>query len=149
MDSEIYFEIIDGSDILKVEPLEWANPNSDNDWDKNWIRSRVTVKGGAFSGKFLCSLYSWDFELFKRSLKKAYDNLEETATFATMEEQIQINCFGDGLGHFKVDCKTMDQAGTGNELRFKMSFDQTTIPNLVIQLDNITRAFSVRGTGFN
>ena len=146
MDSEIYFEITDGPDIIKIEPLQWTHPTADNDWDRNWIWSRVTVKAGAFRGQFSCNLFSSDFELFKRSLKKAYDNLKETATFKTMEEQIEINCVGDGLGHFSVDCKAMDEAGTGNELRLTMSFDQTTIPDLVRQLDNITKVFSIRGT---
>jgi hypothetical protein len=149
MDDEIYFEITDGPDIIKIEPLQWTHPNSDNDWDKNWIRSRITVKGGAFRGPFGCDLFSSDFELFKRQLKKAYDNLRETATFKTMEGQIEISCVGDGLGHFTVDCKAMDEAGTGNELNLTMTFDQTSIPDIIRQLDSITKMFPIQGTELN
>jgi len=65
------------------------------------------------------------------------------------ENQIEINCVGDGLGHFAVDCETMHQAGIGNELNIEMTFDQTAIPNLVRQLDNITKTFPIQGTGLN
>jgi hypothetical protein len=149
METEIYFEITDGPDIIKIEPLQWTHQNSDNDWDRNWIRSRVTVKGGAFRGQFTCDLFTSDFELFKRELKSAYDNLKSTATFKTIEGQIEIKCVGDGLGHFTVDCIAMDNAGVGNELTIAMSFDQTFIPGLLRQLNEITNTFPIRGTELN
>jgi hypothetical protein len=146
MEDEIYFEITDGPDIIKIEPLQWTHANADNDWDRNWIRSTVTLKGGAFRGQFSCDLFSSDFELFKRELKKAYDKLNSTVTFKTIEGQIEIKCIGDGLGHFKVDCEAMDEAGIGNKLSVTMSFDQTSIPDLVRQLDKITKIFPIQGT---
>jgi hypothetical protein len=149
MEDETYFEITDGPDIIKIEPLQWTHQNADNDWDRNWIRSHVTVKGGAFGGQFSCDLFSSDFELFKRELKRAYKNLKLSATFKTIEGQIEIKCVGDGLGHFEVDCKAMDEAGTGNELNLTLSFDQTAIPGLVRQLDKITKTFPIQGTELN
>jgi hypothetical protein len=142
MEDEIYFEITDGPDIIRIEPLQWSHPNSDDEWDKKWIRSRITIKGGAFQGRFSCDLFCADFESFKNGLIKAYDNLKDTATFTTIEGQIEITCVGDGLGHFEVDCEVMDEAGIGNTLNIKMSFDQTTIPELVGQLDRISNKFS-------
>jgi hypothetical protein len=146
MEDGIYFEITDGPDIIRIEPLQWTHSNSHNDWDRNWIRSIITIKGGAFRGQFGCDLFSSDFELFKRGLKKAYDNLKETAIFKTIEGQIVVNCVGDGFGHFAVDCESMDEAGTGNRLNVRMSFDQTAIPGLVRQLDIITKKFPIQGT---
>jgi hypothetical protein len=146
MEDEIYFEITDGSNVIKIEPLLWTYPDSDNDWDRNWISSRITIKGGTFEGKFSCDLLSSDFELFKRDLNKVYDNLNEIATFKTIEGQIEIKCIGDGLGHFAVKCKAMDEPGTGNELNISISFDQTFIPELVRQLNKIIKAFPIQGT---
>ena len=144
MEDEIYFEITDGPDIIRVEPLQWSHPNADNDWDRKWIQSRITIKGGAFRGQFGCDLILSDFESFKNELRKAYDNLEETVTFKTLEGQIEIKCVGDGLGHFEVDCEVMDEAGIGNTLNVTMSFDQTAIPELVRQLDTISNKFSIK-----
>jgi hypothetical protein len=116
MIDDIYFEITDGPDIIKIEPLNWTHADAELDWDKNWIHSRITVKGGAFRGQFYCDLMTTDFELFKRELKKTHDSLNGRAEFKTLEGQIQIKIEGDGLGHFTVDCEVRDEAGVGNRL---------------------------------
>src|SRR4030095_3531937 len=104
MEQEVYFEISSGSDIIRIEPFNWSHPNADNDWDKNWIHSKITLKGGAFSGEFSCHLMSTEFELFKRELKTIYKNVSGTANFKTLESQIEITIRGDGFGHFKIEC---------------------------------------------
>jgi hypothetical protein len=146
MINDIYFEITDGPDIIKIEPLKWTHADAELDWDKNWIHSRITVKGGAFRGQFYCDLMTTDFELFKRELKKTYDSLNDQAEFKTLEGQIQIKIEGDGLGHFSVDCEVMDDAGVGNKLNIAMAFDQTQIPDFVRQLDKIVKQFPIQGT---
>jgi hypothetical protein len=52
---------------------------------------------------------------------------------------------GDGLGHFEAECQAMDQAGVGNSLEFRLSFDQTDIPAILKGLDRVKEAFPVRG----
>lgn len=146
MIDDIYFEITDGPDIIKIEPLKWTHSDAELDWDKNWIHSRIIVKGGAFRGQFYCDLMTTDFELFKRGLKKTYDSLKGQAEFKTLEGQIQIKIEGDGLGHFTVDCEVRDEAGIGNKLHVVMAFDQTQIPDFVKQLDKIIKQFPIQGT---
>jgi len=146
METEVYLEIIESGDKIKIEPLHWAYEIAEDDWDKNWIWSRITVKGGAFNGKFECYLFSTDFELFKRELKKAYNNLSLAARFKTIEEQVDITFKGDGIGHFEVNCIIIDKPGIGNRLELKMNTDQTIIPSLVNQLEKITNLFPIRGS---
>jgi hypothetical protein len=146
MDKKIYFEITDGPDIIRIEPLRWTHKEADLNWDKNWIHSKITVKGGAFRGQFNCDLMTIDFELFKRELKETYKSLKGTAKFKTLEGQIEINIKGDGLGHFEIECETIDEPGTGNNLEIRMAFDQTYIPDLLRQLDDIIKEFPIQGT---
>jgi hypothetical protein len=73
MEDELYLEIKDGPDIIKIEPLRWTHSSAEIDWDKNWIHSRIIFKAGAFHGQFNCDLMTTDFELFKRELKTVYD----------------------------------------------------------------------------
>jgi hypothetical protein len=87
-----------------------------------------------------------DFELFKRELKATYKNLNGTAKFKTLEGQIEINMRGDRLGHFEIECVAMDEPGTGNQLEIRMGFDQTYIPDLLRQLDNIISEYPIQGT---
>ena len=107
MIDDIYFEITDGPDIIRIELLKWTHTDAELDWDKNWIHSQITVKGGAFRGQFYCDLMTTDFELFKRGLKKIFDSLRGQAEFKTPEGQIHIKIEGDGLGHFTVDCEAV------------------------------------------
>ena len=146
MIDDIYFEITDGTDIIKIEPLKWTYADAELDWDKNCIHSQITIKGGAFSGQFYCDLMTTDFELFKRELKKTYDSLKGQAEFKTLEGQIKLKIEGDGLGHFTVDCDLTDEAGIGNKLHVAMAFDQTQIPYFVKQLDKIIKQFPIQGT---
>ena len=140
-----YFELKDSGDFIRIGLINLTHPNAENDWDRNWIRSKVTVKAGGFSGQFECNLMTTDFERFKRGLSILYDKLDGTASFDTIEGQVTIKIMGDGIGHLVADCSVMDDAGLGNKLEFEINFDQTVIPDLVRQLDEITWAFPISG----
>lgn len=140
-----YFELVGGGNFIRIDLISLAHPNADIDWDRNWINSKVTVKAGGFSGQFECYLMTTDFERFKHELSRLYENLEGKALFTTIEGQVKINIKGDGLGHFEADCSVMDFAGTGNTLEFEINFDQTGIPEMVSQLNYITKTFPISG----
>jgi ribosome-associated toxin RatA of RatAB toxin-antitoxin module len=142
---ETYFEISDNGNSIRIEVIESNYPNAEMDWDKNWVSSIVSVKAGAFSGKFNADLMTIDFADFKISLKKLYQKLDGTITFNTLEDQIEMKIIGDGIGHLRAECEVMDNAGVGNKLEFDIDFDQTHIPKLLNQLEKITTKFPVLG----
>ncbi len=141
-----YFEIKGSGDFIRVELVHLAHPNAEDDWDRNWVKSNVTLKAGGFSGKFTCDLMTTDFARFQEQFSKLYNKLDGTAIFDTIEEQINIKIEGDGFGHFDANCVVMDFAGTGNTLEFLINFDQTTIPQVVRQLTSITKHFPITGS---
>lgn len=143
---EIYFEIFDAGDLVRLEPIELIKYNSDVEWDKNWIKTQVTIKGGKFSGQYTGDFMTVDFEKFKQELSILYDNLQGTANFNDLEGYLELKITGDGIGHFEVDVKACDQPGVNaSELTFTMGFDQTEIKDLVNQLDRITNQFPITG----
>jgi hypothetical protein len=143
---EIYFEIFDGGDIVRLEPLEVIKYESDLDWDRNWIKTNVTVKGGKFYGQYSGDFMTVDFEKFKQELSRLYDNLKGTANFNDLEGFLELKITGDGIGHFKVDVKACDQPGVNeSKLSFTIGFDQTELKELVNQLDRITKQFPISG----
>ena len=73
------FEICDAGDLIRLEPIQVYDDNSQLDWDRNWVRTKVTVKGGAFSGEFTADLMTTDFELFKRDLINLDKDFKGTA----------------------------------------------------------------------
>ena len=74
-----------------------------------------------------------------------YENLGGAALFETMEDWIRIEAAGDGKGHFIATCEVTDMPGMGARLKFKLSFDQTQIPQLLEWLDAILSEFPVVG----
>lgn len=143
---ELIFEIFDAGDIVKIEPLELIKYDSELDWDRNWIKTKITVKGGAFSGQYQADIMTVDFEKFKQELSKLYDNLKGGAIFEDLEHALQLKIQGDGIGHFEVQVTANDNPGiNSSKLSFTMAFDQTEIKHLVNQLDKITKAFPITG----
>ena len=139
------FEIYDGCNIIGLEPIQVYDDSSQLDWDRNWVRTNVTVKSGAFSGQFTADFMTTDFELFKRDLKNLDKDFNGTAKLEPLEGQLILNITGDGLGHFEVKCAATDQPGYGGTLSFTLSFDQTELPRLINELDKITKAFPIKG----
>lgn len=142
---DLYFEICDAGDIIRLEPIQVYDDASQLDWDRNWVRTKVIVKGGAFSGQFTADLMTTDFELFKRDLRNLDKDFKGTAKFSPLEEQLILNIAGDGLGHFETKCNVTDRPGYGRTLSFSLSFDQTELPRLINELDKITKTFPIRG----
>jgi hypothetical protein len=52
---------------------------------------------------------------------------------------------GDGRGHFTARCELRDQPGIGNKLIIELAFDQTDVPAMLRDLDELLRRFPVRG----
>jgi hypothetical protein len=143
--TDLYFEIRDAGDIIRLEPIQVYDDASQLDWDRNWVKTKVAVKGGAFSGQFTADLMTTDFELFKRDLKNLDKDFKGTAKLSPLEGQLILNIVGDGLGHFETKCNVTDQPGYGSTLSFSFSFDQTELPRLINELDKITKTFPIRG----
>ena len=143
---DISFEIFDSGDIVRLEPFELIKYNSEIDWDKNWVKTKVTIKGGKFVGQYNGEFMTIDFEKFKQELSRLYDNLNGTADFHDLEGYLDLKIIGDGLGHFEVNVLACDQPGIdGSQLTFSMAFDQTEIKKLVNQLDLITKEYPIIG----
>jgi hypothetical protein len=143
--SETYFEIFDGADLIRIEPYQAVKYDSQLDWDRNWIKTKVKIKCGVFSGQYIADFMTTDFELLKRDFKRLDKDFNGTAKFEPLEGQLTLNISGDGLGHFEVNCVSQDQPGLGATLSFTIGFDQTALTRLIIELDKITKAFPISG----
>jgi hypothetical protein len=139
------FEISDAGNYLRIEPMERMQYNSDYISDKNWIDTRISVKAGGFIGQYTMLITTGDFEYFRRDLAGLYDDLAGKIKFSPLEGQLTLDITGDGIGHFRVSGEARDNVGFGNQLYFKLSFDQTFIKELVSQLEGITNDFPIIG----
>ena len=145
-EQDIYFEISDNGNLIRLEPIDSVKYESELYWDKNWIKTKVIVKGGNFTGQYFGEFTTIDLENFKLDLHRLYDNLNSTARFCDLEGYLDIRISGDGFGHFEVKVRACDVPGiNGSELTFEMAFDQTEIKYLERQLYEITKLYPIIG----
>jgi hypothetical protein len=134
------------SEHLLVEPTRWEFPDNNDYWDGNWLNAAVTIAAGAFRGSYEALLRTDEFVRFRDTLRTLYEKLGGTAAFDSMEEWLVIHVEGDGRGHFTAKCEARDTPGRGNKLTFELAFDQTELPSMLRELDELTTRFPVRGT---
>ena len=130
---------------LKVTPKQRLYDEREDFWDGNWVESAIELRAGGFQGRFSASLRAEDFTELRRQLAELHTHLEGEAKFSSMEGWLTIILRGDGLGHFEALCEAIDEPGVGNRLHFRLEFDQTEIPRMLKELEDIGRAFPVRG----
>jgi hypothetical protein len=133
-----------GGDRLSFFVLDYESPCSGELYDANWLKSRVEISVGSFSGSFGLSLMTGDFVSFLKQLDSLYQTLEGEAKFETMEGQIGFSLVGNGRGGIEVSGYAVDRAGVGNRLEFKFSIDQTYLFSTVREVRKIIHEFPVR-----
>ncbi|WP_103665637.1 WapI family immunity protein [Gracilimonas amylolytica] len=145
-EQDITFEISDQGNFVRLQPIELINHDSDLDWDKNWIKTKVILNAGNFTGHYDSEFMTTDFEKFKQELFQLYNNLKGTAHFKDLEGYLNLKVIGDGLGHFEVKIEACDSQGiNSSHLIFSLTFDQTLIKDLVHQLQIITSNYPIEG----
>ena len=115
-------------------------PTGDS-FDDNWLLCTVNVSFGNFTGTFGASFQSQDFIKFTQELKKLYACLKGTATFSSLEEQLEIKLTGNGNGGIELTGMCMDSVGVGNQLSFSTELDQTYLPSSIAELEEILKGF--------
>ncbi len=143
--NELYFELQDNGYAVKIEPIEVIRSNSNLDWDKNWVRTRITINGGAFSGWYIADFMTIDFEALRQIFDILYNDLNGMAVFADLEGALKLEIQGDGLGHFNVNVTACEEPCFGSTLNLTISFDQTYIKPLINQLSEIIKRFPIIG----
>ena len=144
--SEANLKIQGNGNYLIIEDLKYSYSNDNKEYsnDRNWLNGSITLKAGKFSGKYSAYFQTTDFSSLKEQLGILYNELNGTAKFSTLEEQLEMEFTGDGLGHFQVECKAVDEAGVGSELSFIINIDQTDLKSVMTNLNQLTEDLPVR-----
>lgn len=135
------------SDYLLIETLNYADPNSNDYWDGNWLNTYIELKVGGFNGNYKAQIRNDEFQNFRNGLEYPYNKLDGRTNFECIEHYISIQVEGDGLGHFQAKCTANDNPGIyENTLEFSIEFDQTEIPGLINMLDDILKQFPIKAS---
>ena len=107
----------------------------------DWVAATISVQAGAFFATIDATLVTCDFPRFRTQLETLYKTLSGNATFDTIERQLQIDCVGNERGGITINGIVQDRVGDGNELRFRFDIDQTYLPRIISELQDIESEF--------
>lgn len=138
----------ENSEFLRIRVLFRPYADYTDDWNVNWIRCEVEIVAGPFSGSVGGNLRTEELARFHQELTQLNDELKGKAKLATADEWISIRVVGNGKGHMQVACLLRDELGCGHSLEARLGFDQTYLPPLLRQLDQVLAAFPVIGNPY-
>jgi hypothetical protein len=135
-----------GSDRERVEVaiLGYERAPVGDYHDDNWLRARVTVHAGAFSGAYDAAFLTEELVQFRRQLETLYQSLRGEAKFTTLEEQLSLRLSGNSRGEILLRGIAVDIAGTGNRLEFQITLDQTHLHRVLDELREVIARFPIR-----
>jgi hypothetical protein len=132
-------------DQLVITVTGRMHPGRTDYWDGNWLVTPLELRVGGFTGRIMAALRANELLSFRDQLRTLYDTLTGQATLDSIEHWIHLDFEGDGAGHVAVKGMVKDEPGMGNTLRLSLDLDQTFLPMILEQLDEVDRAFPVLG----
>lgn len=85
-------------DHIRLEVVSRAHPSADDYWDGNWVMTRVSIRAGGFRASYEACLRTDELKSFRDQLEAAYERLDRSACFESMEQWLTIGATGDGYG---------------------------------------------------
>lgn len=131
---------------VEIEVQGYERSPVGNYHDDNWLRVRISVSVGAFSGAYDAAFLTDELQSFRLQLENLYRSLGGTAKFTTLEEQLSLRFSGNGHGEILVQGVAADAPGSDNQLNFELAIDQTYLQATIQELQNVTDLFPIRAS---
>jgi hypothetical protein len=109
----------------------------DGESSEGWLRADVEVSVQCFKGAVSAYFEGYDFREFEKKLRPLYDSLKGIAEFSSREQQVLFSLEGNGRGSISVSGEAWSQACYGSRLEFSFEIDQTFLPGVLAQLEQI------------
>lgn len=106
----------------------------------DWILDvTIEIIAGGFTGKYNAYIFERDITGLRDELRRIYKNLRGRANFETLEyilqeKALEFEIIGNGRGQFAVAGVARHE---NNRLVFDLEFDQSYIPAMVRELDEL------------
>jgi hypothetical protein len=108
----------------------------------DWVSAEASIQAGGFRGHSPLYLTRGDLDTFLAEAERLYAELSGSATFRTIEEQLEFTVQANALGQLTTHGYLMDSAGTGNKLAFHLALDQSLLKRTITELRSALKALS-------
>jgi hypothetical protein len=131
-------------DSISIEVLGYENAAASNESDANWLRSKVRVAAGPFSGDANGALTTQDFVYFERELTEMLRTLQGKATFQTDEDWLRFEIRMGSRGTATISGAVKASGASQASLRFSFETDQSFLGSTKRGLAEITANFPIK-----
>ncbi|WP_339147162.1 MULTISPECIES: hypothetical protein [unclassified Sutcliffiella] len=139
------FRLLGEKTKVEIEVLSREHPDSSDYWDGNWVISNVKVEIPGYYVDFNASLRTDDIRDFVNDLKLMHRHLSGKAILKNLDSFIHFEGVMNKLGHIDWSGETCYPAGSGAVLTFEFVSNQSYLENLIKELEDIIKIYSVIG----
>ena len=138
LEEEIYFEIKDAGDYLRVVPVKLGY--TEKDWGITIIDVNVIVNAFPFNCNAGVKFTLEDFIGLYDDLEKLNNDFSASLKFSNFEYDLQFSIQGDSIGQFTTNIQVFG-GRFNSQLDFELRFDQSYISEMLRQLYTIIKKF--------
>jgi hypothetical protein len=138
-------------DHIEIRVLKRTRPQANDYWDGNWVASEIAVDIPPWRATYPAQLRTEEFSRFRDQLREMYEGSGKEASFEPMEPWVRLTLELDALGHIAF-AGDAGPEGFGKffgqvRLNFRLTgvMDQTDLPPLIAELDEVVREFPTKG----
>lgn len=136
-------DILGSETKVEIKIFERLYPESIGSWERDWVKSAISVEIPGYSANFLADLRTEEFKEFRDQLAAMNQELEGTGSLISLENAIEAKAVMDSLGGIYWEVSTCYPIGTGAVLTFGFDSDQSYLYQLVKELDEVLKEFPV------
>ena len=133
-------------EFLRIMVSSRKYTDAEDYWDGNWLNCEVEVMAGRFRGRVLGTFRAEEFARLRSDVASLVESDEGQASFATMECQLSFELIKDKMGGVRCKGVLMEDPAQEDRLIFSVQLDQSYLPRLLSELDEVVAAFPVRGS---
>jgi hypothetical protein len=129
---------------ISTEVSGYERPGVQDASDANWLKCRVAVNLGCFTGDYPATFETSDFVRFRDGLKTVLSAMSGSASFVTCEEALNCTIEMKRTGTARIKGVAQVHGHTTAALSFSFESDQSFFAQTLRELEAINEQFPVR-----
>lgn len=142
MDNSMVFHGDKGE--LRLQVLDYENTRAKIADDANWLRAKLDVKAGPFSGTISCGLTAIELNRLYQEISAATEALKDVVNFQSMEGNLSIQLEFQRTGTATLRGVITPYPAEANALHYEFHTDPISLEAAVQGLKRLVDHFPIR-----
>jgi len=134
---------------ISIEVSGYERPIAQNVDDANWLKCRVAVNLGYFTGEYPATFVTSDFVRFRDGLKTVLSTMGGSASLETCEEALNCTVEMKSNGAARIKGKAQVHQNIAAALSFSFESDQSFAAQTLREVEAVIAEYPVRGEQAN